>query len=87
MPSYSRGEFLASLLGTGGALLAPRAEARAAPPAAAGGPAPDLVVLGGRVLTSDPRLPRAEAFAIKDGRFLAVGSTADVAISRRPAPP
>ena len=28
--------------------------------------------------TIDPALPRAEAFAVKDGRFLAVGSNADI---------
>jgi len=30
------------------------------------------------VLTSDTTLPRAEAFAVKNGRFVAVGSTSDV---------
>lgn len=39
----------------------------------------DLIVINGRVLTSDPSRPRAEAFAVKDGRFLAVGSNADIA--------
>jgi predicted amidohydrolase YtcJ len=38
----------------------------------------DLVVLNARVYTSDDRQPRAEAFAVKDGRFLAVGSSADI---------
>lgn len=40
--------------------------------------APDMVVVNGRVYTQDAALPNAEAFAIKDGRFLAVGSTHDV---------
>jgi predicted amidohydrolase YtcJ len=40
--------------------------------------APDLVVFNARVTTIDSRQPRAEAFAIKNGRFLAVGSSADV---------
>src|SRR5579859_7679924 len=39
---------------------------------------PDLVVFNARVTTIDSRQPRAEAFAIKNGRFLAVGSSADV---------
>jgi predicted amidohydrolase YtcJ len=39
---------------------------------------PDMVVFNGRVITVDVRGPRAEAFAIKNGRFLAVGSNADV---------
>jgi predicted amidohydrolase YtcJ len=40
--------------------------------------APDLIVLGGTVYTVDDKRPRAEAFAVKDGRFLAVGSTAEI---------
>jgi predicted amidohydrolase YtcJ len=39
---------------------------------------PDLVVLNARVYTMDPRLPQAEAFAVKSSRFMAVGSTADM---------
>lgn len=39
---------------------------------------PDLVVLNARVSTVDTRQPRADAFAVKNGRFLAVGSNADV---------
>lgn len=34
----------------------------------------NLVLLGGKVITIDPRRPRAEAIAIKDGRFLRVGN-------------
>ena len=37
-----------------------------------------LVVVNARVLTSDTAAPRAEAFAVKNGRFVAVGSTSDV---------
>jgi len=40
--------------------------------------APDLVVLNADVRTQDDANPRAEAFAIKNGRFVAVGSTDDV---------
>lgn len=40
--------------------------------------APDLVVMNARVITADVRQPRAEAFATRNGRFLAVGSKADV---------
>ena len=39
---------------------------------------PDLVLVNGRVLTIDPALPAAEAFAVKDGRFVALGSSADM---------
>ena len=39
---------------------------------------PDLVVINGRVLTSDERQPRAEAFAVDRGRFVAVGNSDEV---------
>jgi predicted amidohydrolase YtcJ len=39
---------------------------------------PDLVVFNARVYTIDSRAPRAEAFAVKAGKFSAVGSTADI---------
>ena len=38
----------------------------------------DLVVFNARVFTIDPAQPRAEAFAVKSGRFVAVGSNSDV---------
>lgn len=86
MRKYTRGEFLGL-----GALLAGAATlarlpfgaplARAATPATLGPlspEAPDLVVVNARVLTQDATLPRAEAFAVKHGRFVAVGSASDV---------
>src|SRR4051794_26177511 len=39
---------------------------------------PDHVVLNARVYTVDPLEPRAEAFAVKGGRFIAIGRTDDV---------
>src|SRR5690348_11007552 len=45
---------------------------------AAGSTAPDLIVLGANVLTVEPAQPRAQAFAVKDGRFLAVGGVEEV---------
>ncbi len=39
---------------------------------------PDLVVFNAKVYTVDSRVPRAEAFAVKAGRFTAVGSTDDI---------
>ena len=45
---------------------------------ATGRPEPDLIVVNAKVYTMDTRQPRAEAFAVKDGRFLAVGSNTDV---------
>jgi predicted amidohydrolase YtcJ len=38
----------------------------------------DLVVLNAAVYTVDPRLPRAEAFAVKGSRFIAVGTNAEM---------
>ncbi|HEY5062964.1 MAG TPA: amidohydrolase [Gemmatimonadaceae bacterium] len=39
---------------------------------------PDVVVVNARVYTVDSAAPRAEAFAVSGGRFVAVGSTADI---------
>ncbi len=49
--------------------------------------APELVVFNARVITVDSRQPRAEAFALKNGRFLAVGSSADVRNLIQPGTP
>ena len=38
----------------------------------------DLVVFNAKVYTVDPNTPKAEAFAVKAGRFSAVGSTEDI---------
>lgn len=38
----------------------------------------DIIVVNGDVKTVDPAMKYAEAFAIKDGRFLAVGSSAEI---------
>lgn len=45
-------------------------------------PAADLILTNGRVYTVDKRQPWAQSVAIKDGRILAVGSTAQVARTR-----
>ena len=84
MARITRGEFLgfgAALAGgvAAGAVGAPRFAAVLQPSGAAPPDrAPELVVINARVLTSDPAQPRAEAFAVANGRFAAVGSTADV---------
>ena len=36
------------------------------------------MVVNARVLTSDDNMPRAEAFAVRDDRFIAVGSSSDI---------
>jgi predicted amidohydrolase YtcJ len=61
---------------TGASLVSPALFAR--PQENPSTAAPDLVVFNARVITVDPRQPRADAFAIKNGRFLAVGSNTDV---------
>ena len=84
MSQLSRKEFLgfgAALVGATGLADAAAGVLLAAdqPQAGAGsGVAADLIVTNARVLTIDPALPRGEAFAIKDGRFIAVGSNGDI---------
>jgi predicted amidohydrolase YtcJ len=39
---------------------------------------PDLVVLNANVLTVEPGAPPAQAFAVRNGRFVAVGRTEDI---------
>ncbi|MCC7417544.1 MAG: amidohydrolase [Acidobacteria bacterium] len=80
MGKISRGEFLGLTVagGVGLGLGGPGGEA-AAQTTGGGAPGrPDLVVVNATVYTVDPQQPRAEAFAVKDSRFVAVGSTADV---------
>jgi predicted amidohydrolase YtcJ len=83
MAKISRGQFLgygAALAGVGVASRATLPAATQTPPAAQAGPGvePDLIVVNARVYTVDAAQPRAEAFAVKHGRFIAIGSTADV---------
>jgi predicted amidohydrolase YtcJ len=85
MRHFTRGEFLSL-----GALLAGAASLKKVPFAQAAtppsGPGPqrgagieaDLAVVNARVITIDDASPRAEAFAVKHGRFLAVGSNSDI---------
>jgi predicted amidohydrolase YtcJ len=65
-----------SLAGAGIAGLAGRPWVNTA--AAAEGPDTDLVVFNAKVYTVDSRVPTAEAFAVKAGRFTAVGSNAEI---------
>jgi hypothetical protein len=86
MALYTRGEFLglsAVLAGATGLGRIPFGRPTPAPgpglPQARGsGIEADLVVLNAVIYTVDAAMPRAEALAVKDGRFLAVGSTVDV---------
>ena len=85
MRRYTRGEFLslsAILAGAAALTKFPFGKLKAQPPTPlpqrGAGIEADLIVINGRVLTMDPAQARAEAFAVKDGRFFAVGSTADI---------
>ena len=79
MPKYTRGEFLgmsALLAGATGCGLWP---GTARDGASEGNSwQPELALINGDVYTIDDEQPRAEAFAVKDARFVAVGSTHDV---------
>jgi predicted amidohydrolase YtcJ len=68
------GAGLASLSGTGflGSHLLAQIESADTDPRHA-----DLVVFNANVYTIDPRTPKADAFAVKDGRFVFVGSTSE----------
>ena len=74
------GAGLAALVGAPSFFESARvAQARAAQNATVSDPRdPDLVVVNAKLYTMDARTPRAEAFAVKGDRFIAVGSTADV---------
>jgi predicted amidohydrolase YtcJ len=73
---YDRRDFMGlSGAGVAGLLASPWAVSRVL---AAVDQDPDLVVTNAKVYTVDPAMPRAEAFAVKAGRFVAVGSTDEV---------
>jgi len=83
MRKYSRGEFLsltAMLAGAAALAKIPFGRALGQTPRMAPIPpeSPDFILVNGRVLTIDTAAPRAEAFAVKYGRFVAVGSNSDV---------
>ena len=73
--TYSRRSFI-GLTGAGiaGALGARWAGAAAALRAQDA----DLVVFNAKVYTVDARMPKAQAFAVRDGKFIAVGTTEDI---------
>src|SRR5436190_14579849 len=79
MAKYTRGEFLgfgAALAGAYGVGRLPALAEQAN--TAKVGTSADFIVVNARVYTSDLAQPRAEAFAVKGGRFVAVGSNTDV---------
>ena len=79
MAKFSRRKFIGSssalaAVGLGLPMQATLSAAQAADTRSA----PDYVIVNARVLTSDDSIPRAEAFAVKDDRFIAVGSSSDI---------
>src|SRR5262245_51712107 len=69
----------AALAGLAGApSLSSSVKAAEAQAAMAGGRDPELIVVNAKVYTMDTRAPRAEAFAVANERFTAVGTTADI---------
>ena len=79
MAKFSRRKFIgsSSALAAAGLGLPTRSILAAAQPVDIKS-APDYVVVNARVLTSDDNMPRAEAFAVRDDRFIAVGSSSDI---------
>lgn len=45
---------------------------------------PELIISNGNVFTADPNRPRAEAIAIENGRFIAIGNNADILATAAP---
>src|SRR3984893_17909478 len=75
---YSRRGFI-GLSGAGVAgLVGAQWPAGKAAAAVDGAQEPDLVVFNAKVYTVDPLEPRAQAFAVKAGRFVAVGASDDI---------
>ena len=79
MPSPTRRQFLGTAAAST-ALLALRPLSASAKLGSMAGAAEaaDLIVRGGKITTMDPAMSEATALAVRDGRFLAVGSDADV---------
>ena len=83
MGRVTRGEFLGFGAALAGLSLTDAGIGRAAvdamqPASGSSRGEPELIVFNARVHTVDEAQPRAEAFAVTNGRFVAVGSSADV---------
>src|SRR4051812_29864225 len=74
---HSRRGFMGVTAAGAAAVLTPT-WLRELPGAGSPGAAPDLIVHNASVYTMDPAMPRAQAFAVKGGRFVAIGSTAEI---------
>lgn len=80
MVRFSRRKFIGSstALAAAGLGLPTQSVLAAANNAPMASAAPDYVVINARVFTVDSARPRAEAFAVKGDRFIAVGSSSDI---------
>src|SRR5580700_6454766 len=79
MTKENRRRFFASLLGATAGATAMLGSMGASPALAAAELAePDVILFNGAVFTMEDGSPRAEAFAVKNGRFTAIGSSDDV---------
>ncbi len=79
MSTYTRKEFLGlSALLAGGAACAGLRGTEAQETSSDDPRQPDLALVNGRVYTVDDEIPQAEAFAVKHGRFIAVGTSDDI---------
>jgi predicted amidohydrolase YtcJ len=78
--SYTRSEFLRLITAGLATATDPLSLAARQPPAAASRRPgePDLIVVNGRVFTSDPAQPIVQAFAVENGHFTAVGQSDDI---------
>jgi len=74
MTDFDRRQFL----GLGAAVTAAGVTTGCVAGSGGSGATPDLIVVNGNVLTQDDTTPTAEAFAISNGRFVAVGSNGDI---------
>ena len=77
---HSRREFMGiTAASLAGAMMPPwLRESRTRSALASGAPDADLVVYNAKIYTMDTRAPQAEGFAVKGGRFIAVGRSADI---------
>ncbi|MCH7671943.1 MAG: amidohydrolase [Proteobacteria bacterium] len=80
MAKFSRRKFIGSstALAAAGLGLPTEAILAASATVAVQSAAPDYLVVNANVYTVDNNQPRAEAFAVKDDRFIAVGSSSDI---------
>ncbi len=80
MAKFSRRKFIGSstALAASGLGLSTKGALAADATVLDGSVAPDYIITNARVFTVDNNQPRAEAFAVKNDRFMAVGSNSDI---------